>query len=154
MLSCPQVLCIRGCWQDNIRSRIISTRWLPKCHHAHSCYVENRCIRSKISENHRTVGVVEFGDSGRCVRSENQAWASSQWEADNITNEKQRSDMWALPGLTKKRNCCRSLESCRLSSRISAKVSCSLVRPSPDSSSVCTNSLRLFSAPHKYYRRK
>ena len=34
-----------------------------------------------------TVGVVEFGDSGRCVRPQNRAWASSQWEADNITNE-------------------------------------------------------------------
>ena len=54
--SCPQVLCIRGCWQNYICSRIISTRWLPKCHHAHSCYVENRCIRSKISENHLNGG--------------------------------------------------------------------------------------------------
>ena len=33
-------------------------------------------------------------------------------------------------------------------------ICCSLAFPSPDSSSVCANSLRLLSAPHKYHRRK
>ena len=43
MSSCPQVLCIRRCWHNYIRSRIISTRWLPKCHHAHSCCEYSGC---------------------------------------------------------------------------------------------------------------
>ena len=43
MSSCPQVLCIRGCWDSCIRSRIISTRWLPKCHHAHRCCEYGGC---------------------------------------------------------------------------------------------------------------
>ena len=43
MSSYPQVLCIRGCWHSYIRSSIISTNWLPKCHHAHSCCEYGGC---------------------------------------------------------------------------------------------------------------
>ena len=39
MSPCPQVLCISGCWDSCIRPEMISTRWLPKCHHAHRCCV-------------------------------------------------------------------------------------------------------------------
>ena len=71
-----------------------------------------------------TVGVVEFGDSGRCVRRQNQAWASNQWKQKRgiATGHVTVVDY--------------------VSSRISAKVSCSLALPSPDSS-VSANSLRL-----------
>ena len=43
-----------------------------------------------------TVGVVEFGDSGRCVRPQNRTWASSQWEAEN---NQWKAKKWAV-GIT------------------------------------------------------
>ena len=56
MSSCPQMLCISGCWNSCIRWRIISTRWLPKCHHTHRYWEYggwwNRCIQSKTSGYH------------------------------------------------------------------------------------------------------
>ena len=155
MSSCPQVLCIRGCWQDHIRSRIISTRWLPKCHHAHSCYVKNRCIGQryrKITEQGASLNSVivtdayahrtGLGQVANGSRQHNQ-WKAKKWDVGiTMVNEKR--------GIAAGR--VRIVD--YVSSRISAKVSCSLARPSPDSSSVCANSLRLLSAPHKYHRRK
>ena len=91
-----------------------------------------------------TVGVVEFGDSGRWVRPQNRAWASSQWEADNITHGKQRSEIWRNHGLQKRGIAAGHVRVVDyVSSWISAKVSCSLALLSPDNSFVCANSLRL-----------
>ena len=83
MSSCPQVLCIRWCWQDYIRLRIISE--MSPCPQL-LCWKEVHPVEDigKSPENH--LGVVEFGDSGRCVRPQNRACASSQREADNITS--------------------------------------------------------------------
>ena len=70
MSSCPQVLRIAGCWwqlhpaEDNINKVIIGISSWP-------------------------MDVVEFGDGGKCVRSQKWAWASSQWGTKNITNRKQ-----------------------------------------------------------------
>ena len=43
MSSCPQVLCISGCWDSCICSSIISTKWLPKYLHAHGCCEYGGC---------------------------------------------------------------------------------------------------------------
>ena len=108
-----------------LTDRLIRPVWSPKCHHVHRCcvledvdkiisaqglYQQGDCRNVTMP----TVVMLKTGASGRRYRKITDQWASlnslivadvyahrtglgqvSQWETDNITNEKQRSEMWA-----------------------------------------------------------
>ena len=78
MSSCPQVLCIRGCWQDYIRSRIIKQGDCRNVTMLTVVVLKTGASGQRYRKITWTVGVVEFGDRGRCIRPQNRAWASSQ----------------------------------------------------------------------------
>ena len=129
--------------KDNINNQY---QWLPKCHHT-----QRSC------ESWKQVHPVE--DIGKSP--ERWAWLNSVIVADaytdrtglgQVANGKQTTQ----PMESKEVRCGRNHSYRKrgiaashvrvvdyVSSRISAKVSCSLALPSPDSSSVCANSLRL-----------
>ena len=157
MSSCPQVLCISGCWDSCIHSRIISSRWLPKCHHADRCseYVETgasgrryrnitwTCGRGWIRWwwQMRTPIEPGLGKEPMGSRQHNQ-WKAKKWDMGvTMVNEKRGIAAGHV----------RVVD--YVSSRISAKVSCSLALPSPDNSFVCANSQSQFQKSNQTKRK-
>ena len=81
MSSCPQVLCIRGCWHGYIRSRIIWTRWLPKCHHTQRCCEYGGCSKQvhPVEESQDITMTVDGLNWVRFVTPTRRRWASNNY---------------------------------------------------------------------------
>ena len=147
MSSCPQMLCIGGCWENFIRPRIISTKWIPECHYTHRC-----CVLVDVGDNFiwpkiiSTKWLSEYHLDIWTWLNSVMVSDTSVWGTNNIINGKQRSETraWGIAA-----GHVRVVD--YINSQILAKVSSSLALPSPDNFFVCANSPRLLPAPHKYH---